>query len=134
MSFEKLLFAILVTLITVSCNKLCEEKDKRIFNKWSDSNVLYEINENGTYSLKYLRANLNPGDTITNTDSAFGLISFTPCKKFITFEQLGRKPRGKDTLIFNRINSGTWDYEFPNDSVLKYRSQTSVGQFFRIKN
>lgn len=133
MSFKKYLSLVILSILTLSCKKICDERDNRIFNKWSDSNVLYEIRENGTYSLKYLRANLNPNDTVTNTDSAFGVLSFTPCRKFITFEQIGRKPRGKDTLIFQKINAGTWVYEFPNDSVLKYRSQTSVGQFFRFK-
>ena len=133
MFFKKLIYLLLIVNFTFSCKTKCKEHDMRIYNKWSDSNVLYELRKNGTYSVKYLRAYMNPNDSITNTDSAFGRLIFAPCKNFITFEQTARKPKGKDTIIYQIINAGTWEYELLNDSVLKYKSQTSVGQFFRYK-
>lgn len=124
---------IVLFIVTYSCTKKCDGEDPKIVGRWSDSNVRYYFFENKTYGLKYLRIN-SPTDTITTTDSAFGNYIIDKCRSNITFTQLGSKPRNANTIIFKTINAGTWEYSFPGDSVLAYKSLTSIGQYFKINN
>lgn len=123
MSQKAILLYILAALAIVSCKN--DNSDPKLVGTWTDTNLKYVFNQDLTYGVKYLRTG-TPYDTVT-ADTTWGTYVVDSKRSNVSFEVAGVKTR-KGELIEKSLLNATWNYKILGDTVLSYRSSTTLGE------
>lgn len=119
---------ILLVITLASCKN--DTSDPKLVGSWSDTNLKYVFNSDNTYGIKYLRSG-TPFDTIT-ADTTWGEYIVDSKRSNISFEIKGLKTRKGEILEKPLLNS-TWNYKIESDTVLIYKSATTLGELKKKK-
>jgi hypothetical protein len=125
---KKNILLIALIICTFSCKK-DNSIDTKLIGKWSDFNSLYKFNSDFTYNINFL-SNGSGKDSVT-IDSAFGTYELDKKRVNVTFNQKGYRKKSTKVVLFQSTNPTTWHYSFPNDTVLNYNSNTTLGVLYK---
>lgn len=134
MFFKNTLSFLLWSLILISCNKKCNEKQDLVTGVWTDNIGKYYFHKDLTYEYKFLRSG-NVADTVSVVDSALGTYKVDNCQKVISLTQMGYFPIGMDSVYkVKNINFGTWRYAEKGDTLLEIETATTFMKLRKIES